>query len=373
MPNESIRVLALTTHPDRAEAASLIGLSKQGVDLRVRMHPDALAFDTVSAAGVPVAPMTISRKLDKAVQRSIRKDLLERPVDILHTYNNKTIMNGLIASRGIDVGVIAYRGIVGNESFLNPVSWMRYLNPRVDHIVCVAEAIRQFFLEMGMPGVRMRRDKPVTIHKGHSLDWYRDEPVDRASIDIPADAFVVGCIANSRPRKGIDVLLKAMELLPPDSPVHLLLAGRMDSPKLQALFASHPRPERLHVLGFRRDAPQLIAACDAAVLPSVKREGLPKTVIEAMAYSVPPIVTDCGGSPELVEHGKSGLVVPVRDPQAIADAIQTLSADRELSRQLGASARERIRTAFTTERTVSKTLELYRSLVERRAGEGRHR
>jgi glycosyltransferase involved in cell wall biosynthesis len=82
-----------------------------------------------------------------------------------------------------------------------------------------------------------------------------------------------------------------------------------------------------------------------------------------MAYAVAPIVTDCGGSPELVLNGVCGLVVPVRDPRALASAIMQLYTDAGLRARLGKAARERIRTDFRIEDTVAQTLALYRSLV----------
>jgi glycosyltransferase involved in cell wall biosynthesis len=86
-------------------------------------------------------------------------------------------------------------------------------------------------------------------------------------------------------------------------------------------------------------------------------------LIEAMAYGVAPVVTDCGGSPELVQHGLSGLVVPVADAGALAAAIRMLRDDAALRARLGAAARERIARDFRIEDTIAKTLALYRSLV----------
>ena len=121
--------------------------------------------------------------------------------------------------------------------------------------------------------------------------------------------------------------------------------------------------DRIHRLGYRRDAPSLTAACDVFVLPSIKREGLPRSLIEAMAYGVAPVVTDCGGSPELVVDGVSGLVVPVRDVNAISQAICQMHEDPETRRRMGAAARDRIRTRFRIEDTIEQTVDLYRSLV----------
>jgi glycosyltransferase involved in cell wall biosynthesis len=99
------------------------------------------------------------------------------------------------------------------------------------------------------------------------------------------------------------------------------------------------------------------------VLPSLKREGLPRSVIEAMAYETTPVVSDSGGNPELVENGVSGLVVPAGDVNALGQALLSLYRDRDRCRQLGTQARVRIATDFRVEATVEKTLALYREIV----------
>ena len=279
-------------------------------------------------------------------------------------FSNKALQSGLAASRGLPVRIVAYRGIVGNVSVFNPVSWLRVLNPRVDRIVCVADAVRDYFLRMQPAFLRLPPERVVTIYKGHSLDWYRDAPADVRSLGIPRGAFVLGCVANYRPRKGIEFLVDAMAGLPAEWNTHLLLVGGgMDATSLTRRIAASPAAARVHVLGYRADAPSLAAACDVFVLPSTKREGLAHSLIEAMAYGVAPVVTDCGGSPELVVNGVSGFVVPVRDAAALAAAIRRLHDDPELRRRLGAAARERIGTDFRIEDTIAKTLALYRSLV----------
>jgi glycosyltransferase involved in cell wall biosynthesis len=90
---------------------------------------------------------------------------------------------------------------------------------------------------------------------------------------------------------------------------------------------------------------------------------LPKTVIEAMIHEVPPIVTNTGGSPELVENGVSGLVVPPGDAAALTEAMLRLYHDPDLRRRIGQAARRRIETHFNSARTVEQTLTLYRELL----------
>lgn len=360
----SIKALCITQDPDRPTIATFVGLRKAGVEISVVCPPDTDAHQELAEAGIPVLDIDIGGRFDAAGAARIRAELLRGQYDILHLFSNRAVENGLRAARGLPVRVIAYRGIVGNVSFLSPVSWLRFLNPRIDRIVCVANAVRDFFLRMRPSFLRVPAEKLVTIYKGHSLDWYTAVPAKRSDLGIPEDAFVVCCVANYRPRKGIEFLIDAIDLLPGECNAHLLLVGQMESPRLDKKLASSQSAERVHRLGYRRDAPSITAASDVFVLPSIKREGLARSLIEAMCYGVAPVVTDCGGSPELVVDGACGFVVPPRDAEALQSALRRLYDDAELRATLGRAARERIRKEFRIEDTIAKTLALYRSLVE---------
>jgi glycosyltransferase involved in cell wall biosynthesis len=99
------------------------------------------------------------------------------------------------------------------------------------------------------------------------------------------------------------------------------------------------------------------------VLPTLKREGLPRAVIEGMAYGVTPVVTSAGGSKELVVDGESGLVIEPASAAAISGAVNYLAADPGRNRAMGQAARQRIASHFSVEATVEKTLALYRELI----------
>ncbi len=356
-----IKALCITEDPDRPTTAMFVGLNNAGVDVTV-ICPPGERRAWLEERGVRTLDVPLRKQFDREAIRRLRTELTQGRYDVLHLFSNKALQNGLAASRGLPVKIVAYRGIVGNVSFLSPVSWLRFLNPRIDRIVCVAEAVREHFLRMRPAFLRVPAERLVTIYKGHSLDWYHAAPADLAAVGVPAGAFAVACVANYRPRKGIEVLVDAFGALP--ECWHLLLVGAgMDAPRLRRRIAASPAAARIHVLGHRSDAPALTAACDVFVLPSIKREGLARSLIEAMAYGVAPVVTDCGGSPELVQHGVSGLVVPVADAAALAQAIRTLHDDPALRARLGAAARERIRTDFKIEDTIARTLDLYLSLV----------
>ncbi len=359
-----MRVLAVTTHSDRPEAETFVGLAKHGVDLEVMCSPSSLYYDHLKESGLRVTDLEINKRVDFPAIQAIRRRLKSRDFNIIHGFDNKTISNAVIATSGFPVKVVAYRGIVGNVSFFNPGSWLTYLNPKVDRVVCVAEAVRKFFLNMRFLWMRLAAEKFVTIYKGHSLDWYGDLPADLAEFHIPKNAFVVGCIANYRPRKGIEVLVDSARHFRPGQSVHFLLVGDMNSDRLRKQIQNSPAKHAIHLAGYRLDAPALMASCDAYVLPSLRREGLPKGVIEAMAYAVPPIVTDSGGSPELIEDGISGLIVPSGNARAIAEAVEYFLVNPDARRQVGRNARERIGSHFRIEKTIEETYRLYQQLCE---------
>lgn len=367
-----MKVLCITEDLDRPTAALFAGLREAGVDLRVSCPPSSVNLPILIEAGVPVLNLNFSARVDRPGIERLREELAGG-YDILHVFSNKALQNGLIAAKGMPVRIVAYRGIVGNVSFLSPVSWMRFLNPRIDRIVCVAEAIRAYFLNMRPRFLRMPSDRPVTIHKGHSLDWYTAAPADLRQLGVPEGALAIVCVANYRPRKGIEVLVEAFAGLPAELDAHLLLIGNMDARRLDAAIRRSGVESRIHRLGFRVDAPAITAACDIFVLPSVKREGLARSLIEAMAYGIAPVVTNCGGSPELVLHRECGLVVPAGDAAALAAALTELGKSPALRAEFGRAARQRIATEFRIETTIEKTLALYEELAASQGAGGRAR
>ncbi len=359
----NIKALCITQDLDRPSIATFIGLKRAGIDLSVVCPRGVPGPETLTEEKIKLVDISFKRRLDRAAIRALRMELIAGEYDILHVFSNKALQNGLLATKGLPIRFVAYRGIVGNVSFWSPVSWMRFLNPRIDRIVCVADAVRNYFLEMRPAFLRLPEAKLVRIYKGHDLQWYSAEPADLSRLGIPGEAFVITVVANYRPRKGIEVLVDAFESLPSTWPVHLLLVGRMDASRLQKRITKSPAADRIHCVGQRDDAPALTAASDVFVLPSVKREGLARSLIEAMAYRRPVIATNCGGSPELVVDGESGIVVPVRDSLAIARAITKLYNDPVLRERLGNAAQTRIGKHFRIEDTIKQTIALYQTLV----------
>ena len=359
-----LSVLAVNGESDPAETGSIIEMFRRGVDIRVITWPGTFNHDALVAAGVPTIPYVITGKYSLAAIRLIRRELKRKRYDVLHMFDKRATTNGLMASIGMHVRLVAYRGIIGNVSYLDPQSWLYLLNPRLDRIVCVCEAVRRSLLSLGMPGLRLRRDVPITIYKGHDPDWYQPPFENLAQFGIPADSFIIACTARGVPRKGIPVLLEAIDSLPPGLDIHVLLAGRkMDNRHHRQLVTQNRYRHRIHLFGYLERMPWILPNCDVAVLPSLRREGLPRAIIEAMIGGAVPIVTDSGGSPELVQDGKSGFVVPPGESAPIRDRILRLYHDRELLARLADGARARIRAHFAVQQTAMRTIAMYEQLV----------
>ena len=360
------RVLCVTNESDLPETELFIRLKKAGIDMEVACNPKGRYFDRLKASEVPIHELVTTSRFSMQSIRKIRLLLSRRHYDILYCFNNKATSNVLLATRGENYRIMTYRGTVGNISFLSPSSWTTHLNPRVDRIVCVSNAVREYLLAMRFLGLCLRPERAVTIYKGHDLSWYQSKPINlSAEFKLPENAFVVGFAGKNRPLKGVNFLVDAARHLPGKAPIYFLLIGDRlrENRSLHQQIASSPYADRIYLTGFRSDAPAIIGACDAFIMPSIKREGLSKAVIEAMSYATTPIVTEAGGLPELVENGHSGIVTPPCNARAIAAAIMQLYENPIKTREMGENARERIRNIFNIDKTVEQTRQLFEQLV----------
>ncbi len=358
------RVLCITDRSDRPETELFIGLKNAGVDIWVMGNPTGKHYHRLRQAGVPCVDLILKSRFDIAGIRFIRNLLKHHHFDILYCFNNPAASNVLLASRGMLFKIITYRGTIGNVSFLSPASWTTHLHPRVDRIVCVSNAVRDYLMNMKFLWMKLWPGHAVTIYKGHDISWYQTAPADLSQFNIPPDAFCVGFAGRNRPHKGIDYLLKSAQWLPRDASIHFILMGKLeDDPKLQKIAQNSPFKDRIHFVGFRNDAPAIAAACDAFIMPSTKREGLSRAVIEAMSCGTAPIVTHVGGLPEMVVHQESGLIIPPKDSSAIAQAILALYQNPDLKKKMGENARQRIQTHFNIKNTIEKTRFLFEELI----------
>ena len=176
--------------------------------------------------------------------------------------------------------------------------------------------------------------------------------------------FVIGTVARLVWFKGLQTLLAALpSVLATCQKTRLLIVG--DGPLRQELEQQSRQlgiHEHVFFLGEREDVPDLLALFDVFVLPSVS-EGMPITILEAMAAAKPIVATHVGGIPDTVSEGQTALLVQARDPSALAEAIIRLYQDQNLRINMGKAARACVLSDFTGEKMIGRTVHLYNSLL----------
>ena len=339
-----------------------VGLAKMGFEIRIMTFEDAPWIPEFKDAGIEVIGFHPQKKMDKNEIRRIRDVLVENNIDILHLFNSKAIINGIQAARKLPVKVVLYRGYAGNIHWYDPFAYTKFLHPRVDMIVCnsrITEKVfhRQLFFNKG---------KTITIHKGHDLAWYSDylpHPI-KQMLGVSDDAFLLVNAGNNRKMKGIPYMLKAFNMLPDEANIHLLLIGKnMDDRENTRIMNEGNRRDKIHLLGFKTDVLNYVAASDVFVLPSIKGEALTKSLIEAMSLGIAPVISDIKGNRGLVVNNESGIVFNSKSPEQIFKAIIQLYENRQQCSEFGNNARIRIEAHFNIRQTVSEMSNLYKQLT----------
>jgi glycosyltransferase involved in cell wall biosynthesis len=233
-------------------------------------------------------------------------------------------------------------------------------------IVCCSEASRQVHTQLGYAA-----DKMVVIPNGFDLAVFRADPAARRSVrqelGIPEEAPLIGLVARFHPQKDHCDFVQAaarFHACVPES--HFLLCGdgiTWRNPELAGWIEAAGIQSQCHLLGRREDIPRLMAALDIASTAASYGEAFPNVVGEAMACGVPCVVTDVGDSAIIV--GETGVVVPPKDPQALAAGWSRLLLDmnQEERRRLGLAARQRIMERYSLGKIVEQYERLYKSLV----------
>ncbi|OGB95522.1 MAG: hypothetical protein A2Z31_05025 [candidate division NC10 bacterium RBG_16_65_8] len=292
--------------------------------------------------------------------RLIRCVRREKPL-IVHGFLFWAYILGTYAAKLARVPVIiASRRSLGNfkEGKVRHLFIERIANRMTDVIVANSEAVKQDAIRQE----RVAPSKVRVIYNGIEPSRYAVPPDQalRDSLGIPGGTPIVGVVARLIDYKGHRFFLEACPEIRRRHPaVNFLLIG--DGPDRRELedYARALGLERsVRFLGSRPDIPELLSLLDVAVLPSLE-EGFPNAILEAMAAGRPVVATRVGGGPEAVVHTQTGLLVPARDPSALADAVNCLLGDASRRADMGRMGQKRVSELFCLSRLVKEMEALY--------------
>lgn len=297
----------------------------------------------------------------------------EHPVDLLHIHNPFSAILGRLMARLIKIPVIitvhlaSYTGI-------RTSNWRSRIKRRLfiiietitnycmkDRLIFVSNQLRDEAVTLGI----MPAKQAVVIENGVDLYPYQNPPnraILREEIGARQDAIVICTIGRLTEQKGMDLLLRAIGQLPQyDHPISVWLIG--DGPQrqdLEQIVIDLKIAHRIKFLGFREDVAQLLMASDIFGLTS-RYEALPLVLIEALAAGLPCVVTDVGENARMVKTGENGWVVPLDNPDAIANALDSLIRNPDLRQKMGKISQERAN-QYSDRQMAMQLIKIYTSI-----------
>jgi len=331
--------------------------------------------DRITSLGIPVSALGMTRGRPHPVMLwRLARLLREHSPDIVQTWLYHSDLIGGLAARLAGNRRISWsirQSNIDADSNKRSTVWTARTCAMLsswlpERIICCSHSAMESHLAL-----RYARQKMVVIPNGFDLEAFRPDHGTRARVrqELGLDHAVplIGLVARFDPQKDHQNFIEAAARVGQSFPsVHFVLCGKditPANPQLMAWIGRHGLSGRCHLLGIRDDVPRLVAALDIAVSSSL-REGFPNVVGEAMACAVPCVVTDVGDSALIV--GDTGIVVPPRDPEALAGGIiELLDMPPAERNAMGRRARERVEREFSLDSVVRQYEDIFHAVADR--------
>jgi len=288
----------------------------------------------------------------------------QRGVEHLHVHfalNATTIAMVIYHLTGVTFSFTAH----ANDLFCNPI----LLTEKIEEsafIIAISEYNKRFMYNL-LPQQKIA-EKINIVHCG--IDIARYAPTDKGTSDKRPTIVAVGRLVE---KKGYPYLIKACRVLVDHGyDFHcLIIGGGPEEAALRQLVTEHDLTEYITLTGvvFQEEMRNYLSRADLTVLPCVvaqnqDMDGIPNTLMEAMAMEIPAISTQVSGIPELIEDGKTGLLVPPEDEVALAEAIARLLNDEPLRTKLGQAGRVKVTTEFEINKNTDQLLDIFRTQIQ---------
>lgn len=338
------------------------GLARRGVANLCVGQPGKPYVERCAARGLEVAPIRTRGEADPVGASKLRGLIRSWRPDVVHMHTSHAHTLGVVAARTARVGRTVVSRRVDFSIYRNALrlSWFKY-RFGVDRFIAISRGVRDQMVRDGIPASRIS-----IVHSGIDLSRFDGvRPHDyRAEFGLPEGAPVILDVAAFGWHKAQEFLVRATPAILarfPEARVFLVGEGEC-MPRIREEVRSLGLEDKIVLTGFRGDVPSLLAGCDCFVMCSVL-EGLCTSLLDALALRRPAVGTAVGGIPEVIVDGVTGLLVPPRDPGALADAVVRLLGDRALGARLADGGRRHVEERFTVDAMVEGTLGVYRELV----------
>jgi glycosyltransferase involved in cell wall biosynthesis len=326
-------------------------LQRQGIDQVVVTGGESELASRLTASGVRIRPATWRAGLDPRVIWPILKELRARPA-VLHAHDAHALTLAGVSATLTGAPLIVTRRV---DFHLHRRGYWG----RADRVIAISNAVAQVLASDGIA-----RERITVVHSGIALEETRRAARlgIRQRLGLPADALIAANVAALVPHKDHATLVQAAKRLEHRLPdLHWVIAGQGQlRASLEDRIDALGLRRRVHLIGHVDEPRRLIADSDLFVMSS-REEGLGTSVLEAMALGIPIASTTAGGLPELVRSG-AGLLVPPRDPDALAEAVARILENPEVRKGLVEQAKVEV-VRFTDRRMAEEIGSVYRSFA----------
>jgi len=341
------------------------GLDREKFEVLVASEEGGPLVDELGRIGIRHIAIRLGKFSGLSAAGALATVLRENAVDVLHTHGGIAGLYGRLAARKAGTPAIVhtvhgihylhYRNPAAKRAF---IALERRLSRSTDAVVFVSVADMECAARLRLalpPKARLIRNGVPSI----APERLRDPAAVKAELGAEGKPLVVA-VSRLHRQKGVTYLLRGVPFVRNEIPdVRVVVAGGGPlADRLKAEVKALRVGDNAILLGERKDALDILAAADIFVLPSLW-EGLPYVLVEAAALGKPIVAADIDGVREVIRNGATGILVPPRDPGALAAAIILLLRDPEFARQLGEAARTEIPLRFSVKHMISETESLY--------------
>ena len=322
-------------------------------------QPDSRLAHEARAAGLPVVELAMPHALAPRALLSMRTLFRARRATLVHTHSSVDSWIAGVAARSLGLPIVRSRHVT------IAVPRRRTLVYRLaDRILTSAERVKAILVEAGVDPAKV-----VAVPPGVDLTRFHGAVSGHAvRTELGLSGPVAGLVANIRGSKGHDVFLAAAGLVLREIPSarFLIVGDGIGFQDVRARVNALGLDQAVTMTGFRRDIPEIMAALDVLVLPSIRSEATSQVILQAMAVGTPVIATAIGGSPEVIHDADTGRLVAPNDHGALAAAVLATFRDPALARTMATRGQAFVRERLSIDAQMATTTAVYRGLLEKR-------